>query len=130
MKATNTTKIRLTLCNLALFCTAAFAQPASVGPHPMALDHRDYRGTLVVYTPTEAREDGKDAYYYPHTSYEVYRDGHPFRHVDNGRTLEVETPDQVHLPQGNYEVVTQGEKVPVRIETGRKTVIHLADFQD
>lgn len=136
MKTTNNTKIRLTLFNLALLVTGAFAQTTSpLGPRPDALPHRDYLGTLVVYSATEARPDGKDTYYYPHTSYEVFRDGQPFKHIDNGRTLAVETPDRVALPKGDYTVVAQSEtagtvKLPVTIQTGRTTVIHLEEGQD
>lgn len=124
--------------NLALLTTVAFAQPTllnTVGPDTQTLQARDFVGTLEVFSATEAREDGKDAYYYPHTSYEVYRNGQSFRHVDNGRTLEIETPSRVTLPQGNYTVVAQSEtdgmvKVPVRIETGRATVLYLDGAQD
>jgi hypothetical protein len=126
-------KLLAIACNLALLTTGAIAQPTvldTVGPDTNILQASDYVGTLVVFTATEARADGKDAYYYPHTSYEVFRNGQPFRHVDNGRTLEVETPSRVILPKGHYEVMAQSEtegavKVPVKIETGRTTVVNL-----
>jgi|ERR1700733_9465731 hypothetical protein len=132
------TKPLVIACNLALLTTGAFAQPTllkAVGPDTQTLRARDFVGTLEVFTATEARADGKDAYYYPHTSYEVFRDGKPFRHVDNGRTLEIETPSRVTLQKGNYTVVAQSEadgtvKVPVKIETGRTTVVHLDRTQD
>ncbi len=132
------TKTLVIVCNLALLTTGAFAQPTllnAVGPDTQTLQARDFVGTLEVFSATEARADGKDAYYYPHTSYEVYRNGQPFQHVDNGRTLEMETPTRVTLPKGNYTVVAQSEAagtvtVPVRIETGRTTVVHLDGAQD
>jgi hypothetical protein len=134
----NYPKTLVIACNLALLTSVAFAQPTlldTVGPSTDTLQASDYAGTLIVYSATEARADGKDASYYPHTSYEVYFNGHPFRHVDNGRTLEVETPSRVALPRGNYLVVAQSGtdvtvKVPVRIETGRTAVLHLDRTQD
>ena len=120
-------------CSLALLTTVAFAQPTvlnAVGPETDTVQANDYVGTLIAYTATEQRADGAYTFRYPHTSYEVYRDGHPFRFVRNGQTLELETPTNVTLPKGNYVVVAQSEndgtvKVPVRIETGRTTVLHL-----
>jgi hypothetical protein len=118
---------------LALLTTGAVAQTtvlSEVGPDTRPLKASDYVGTLVVYSATDRDPEGKDTVYYSHTSYEVYRDGRPFRHVYNGHSLALENPTRVSLPKGDYVVVaqsaTQGTvKVPVKIETGRTTVLHL-----
>jgi hypothetical protein len=127
------TKALVIAGSLALLTTQAFAQPTllnAVGPVSDTTQASDYVGTLIVYTATEQRFDGAYTFRYPHTSYEVYRDGHPFRHVLNGQTLDLENPTNVVLPKGNYTVMAQSEtqgmvQVPVRIETGRTTVLHL-----
>jgi hypothetical protein len=131
-------KIFAIACNLALLTTGAFAQPTvlnAVGPETDTLQASDFVGTLTVYSATVQRATGSTTYVYPHTSYEVYRNGHPFRHVINRQSLDLETPTSVVLPKGNYVVVAQSDtqgmvNVPVRIETGRKTVLHLDGGQD
>ena len=134
MKTMN--RIHLILCNLALLGTTAFAAPlATLGPRPDALPDRDYVGTLVVFTATEQRPDGENTYRYPHTSYQVFRDGHLVRKVDNGNAQLNEIPSRVTLPKGLYTIVAQSEtagtvKLPVAIQTGRTTTIHLERPQD
>ena len=137
MKKTNTLVL---LFNLALLTTGAFAQPITLttpmGPRPAELAAADYVGTLKVFSATEAVPDGKDAYRYPHTSYEIYKaDGTRVRKVNNGRTLQIETPTAVTLPRGRYVIQAQAEtagliRIPVIIATGRTTTLHLEGPQD
>ncbi|HEX4138761.1 MAG TPA: hypothetical protein VHY09_00320 [Candidatus Methylacidiphilales bacterium] len=126
---TITARIRLAALNLLfLGTTVAFADDAAVGPRPEALPESDYVGTLVVYTATTERPDGGNTTRYPHTPYRIYQDGKLVRQVQNGQDIENETPTTVTLHRGRYTVVAQGRvRVPVLIETGRRTTLHLDD---
>ncbi len=74
-----------------------FVGESVVGP---ALVESGEPGTLVVYTKTDALEDG-DVFYYPHRPYEILNStGDLFRRVDNASGVNDETPAQVIILPG------------------------------
>jgi len=106
-----------------------------IGPRPLGLA-RDYVGFLEVYSATEEHTDGDNTYRYPHTDYQIFTsDGQLFKQVRNAIILSDETPERVSLPKGRYIVAAQSEtsgpvNVPVAIETGKTTVLHLERKKD
>jgi hypothetical protein len=106
-----------------------------IGPRPLGLA-RDYVGFLEVCSATEEHADGDNTYRYPHTDYQIFTsDGQLFKQVRNAITLSDESPERVTLPKGRYVVAAQSEtsglvNVPVVIETGKTTVLHLERQKD
>jgi hypothetical protein len=82
---------------------------------------------LTVYTATAwtTNDDGPSLLSY--TNYQIdATDGTLFKEVPNGQ----QEPTRVILPKGTYTVVAQSDtsgmvSVPVAIETGKLTVVHL-----
>ena len=83
------------------------------------------QGSLVVYSATDAFEDG-DVPYYAHSSYTIYTaDGKLFKNVENHISRSDEIPEVVALPVGSYMVEARSEKdgyvrVPVIIKAGQR----------
>jgi hypothetical protein len=88
------------------------------------------QGSLVVYSATDAFEDG-DLHYYAHSSYTIYTtDGKIFKNVENHLSSSDEIPEVVTLPVGSYVIEARSEsdgyvRVRVVIKTGRRTIIDL-----
>ena len=101
-----------------------------VGPRPLSSYRGKAHGFLKVYSATDAHGDG-DTVYYPHTAYSIYsEDGKLVKKVRNANSSTDEEPDLVTLPEGSYAVEAEAEhqasvKVPVIIEGGRLTSVHL-----
>jgi hypothetical protein len=72
-----------------------------------------------------------DPVWYQHSAYIIYDEqGKRVRHVGNTVGKWDETPQIVTLPAGRYTIKARAEgclavKVPVLIETGKTTVVHL-----
>jgi hypothetical protein len=120
---------------LALAILSGCASPpivlAPVGPAPVEKTAHVSTGRLQVFSAAEARADGDDTYYYPHTGYSIFSDvGRRLKYVNNHVGTMDESPAVVPLPTGHYRIVAQSEAygrvtVPVVIESGRTTTIHL-----
>src|SRR5213594_2109528 len=88
------------------------------------------QGSLVVYSATDAFDDG-GVPYYAHSSYAIYTtDGKLFKNVENHISRSDEIPEVVALPAGSYTVSARAEKqgyvrVPVLIKTGQRTILDL-----
>jgi hypothetical protein len=88
------------------------------------------QGSLVVYSATDAFEDG-DVPYYAHSSYTIYTaDGKLFKNVENHISRSVEIPEVVTLPVGSYVIEARSEsngyiQVRVVIKAGRRTILDL-----
>jgi hypothetical protein len=88
------------------------------------------QGSLVVYSATDAFEDG-DVPYYAHSSYTIYTtNGKLFKNVENHISRSDEIPEVVTLPVGSYVIEARSEKdgyvrVRVGIKPGRETVLDL-----
>jgi hypothetical protein len=88
------------------------------------------QGSLVVYSATDAFEDG-DVPYYAHSSYAIYAtNGKLFKDVENHISRSDEIPEVVTLPVGSYVIEARSERegyvrVRVVIKAGRRTILDL-----
>ena len=88
------------------------------------------QGSLVVYSATDAFEDG-DVPYYAHSSYAIYTtNGKLFKNVENHISRSDEIPEVVTLPVGSYVIEARSEtdgyvRVRVVIKAGRQTIVDL-----
>jgi len=88
------------------------------------------QGSLVVYSATDAFEDG-DVPYYAHSSYTIYTaDGKLFKNVENHISRSDEIPAVETLPVGSYVIEARSERdgyvrVRVVIKAGRQTILDL-----
>jgi hypothetical protein len=88
------------------------------------------QGSLVVYSATDAFEDG-DVPYYAHSSYAIYTtDGKPFKNVETHISSSDEIPEVVTLPVGSYGIEARSERdgyvrVRIVIKVGRRTTLDL-----
>jgi hypothetical protein len=116
-----------------LLTSCASAEPIviaePVGPAP-----RETVGLLIVYSATVPWPEvisGDDTYRNPHTGYEIYAsNGRPVKKVRNALSNWDEDPARVELPEGAYVVRALSQAcglvtVPVAIQTGRLTELHL-----
>jgi hypothetical protein len=88
------------------------------------------QGSLVVYSATDAFDDG-DVPYYAHSSYTIYTAGGKlFKNVENHISRSDEIPAVVTLPAGSYVIEARSERygyvrVRVVIKAGRQTIVDL-----
>jgi hypothetical protein len=88
------------------------------------------QGSLVVYSATDAFDDG-EVPYYAHSSYAIYTtDGRLFKNVENHMSNSDEIPEVVTLPVGSYVIEARSEtdgyvRVRVVIKAGRQTILDL-----
>jgi hypothetical protein len=84
----------------------------------------------VVYSATDAAEDG-EVPYYAHSSYAIYMtDGRLFKNVENHMSKSDVIPEVVALPVGSYVIEARSEtdgyvRVRVVIKAGRQTILDL-----
>jgi hypothetical protein len=104
--------------------------PAPTGSKPVALNWTG-QGWLRVYTATDIVPDGKTAFFYPHTGYEVYTEsGKLLEYVPNHVEATDESATLLQIHAGRYRVLAQSERynavsVPVVIQPGKITEVHL-----
>ena len=85
------------------------------------------QGSLVVYSATDAFDDG-GVPYYAHSSYAIYTtDGKLFKNVQNHISNNDEIPEVVTLPVGSYVIEARSEsdgyvRLRVIIKAGRQTI--------
>lgn len=102
-----------------------------VGPAPAK--HAVYvpTGRLRVLTATETHEIGDNTYYYPHSGYRIYDpNGKLWKFIPNHIGLMDQSAALVKIPAGRYRIGAESESygvvtVPVLIEAGKTTVVHL-----
>jgi hypothetical protein len=88
------------------------------------------QGSLVVYSATDAFDDG-GVPYYAHSSYAIYTtDEKLFKNVENHISSSDEIPEVVTLPTGLYVIEARSERdgyvrVPVVIKAGQQTMVDL-----
>lgn len=88
------------------------------------------QGSLVVYSATDAFNDG-GVLYNAHSSYAIYTtDGKLFKNVENHISNSDEIPEVVTLPAGSYVIEARSERdgfvrVRIVIKPGRQTILDL-----
>jgi hypothetical protein len=103
----------------------------SVGPGPTRPEAFAPKGYLQVFSDTETHVIGDGPPYYPHTGYSIHDEsGKLVQFVPNHIGDMDESPSIVTIPAGNYNVVARSSAygrvtVPVAIQSGRTTVVHL-----
>jgi hypothetical protein len=105
---------------------------APVGPNPAREPAPTTGGQLQVYSALQRFDEGDNLCWYQHTDYTIYQHGKLFKRVSNAVGYYETRPRLVTLPPGNYIVVAEGRdslrmRVPVKIERGEITRIHLDD---
>ena len=125
----------LSVATVALVASCASAPPTivheTVGPGPTVVNE-EHNGFLKVYSATEWVADDDWPSLLKYTNYQIdATDGTSFKKVPN----DEQDPTRVILPRGTYTVValsdTSGKvSVPVAIETGKTTVVHLEREKD
>ena len=118
-----------------LLASCASAPPTivheTVGPGPTVVNE-EHNGFLKVYSATEWMADDDGPSLLKYTNYQIdATDGTSFKKVPN----DEQDPTRVILPRGTYTVVAQSGtsgtvSVPVAIETGKTTVLHLEREKD
>jgi hypothetical protein len=127
-------------CLLALLvgCSSTPVALAPVGPYPAGNERIVSKGELQVFSnPAEQsaneNQGSKDPVWYQHTDYNIYNlQGKLVKHVDNTNGHYEQAPRRVNLAPGRYIVKAQAKdylqvEVPVTIERGRTTRVHLDD---
>jgi hypothetical protein len=120
-------------------CVTSPVVLAPVGPNPNGRINDGPMGALQVFSSEDAQTDDQnqagdgEPFWYQHSEYSIYDlHGKRLKHVDNVTGHYSETPKQIALPVGKYLVKAQAKdyswvKVPVMIEHGRTTRVHLDD---
>ena len=114
-------------------CASAPVVLAPIGPNPAGSADAATDGRLEVYSALEGRSEGNNPAWYQPTGYDLCdAHGKPICHVNNTTGNYARSPRPLALPAGKYLVKAQGKadqwlEVPVWIEHGRTTRIHLAD---
>jgi hypothetical protein len=114
-------------------CTSQRVALAPVGPNPESGVAPGHAGYLEVFSEREPVMEGDDPIFYQHTEYRIYDDrGKLVKDVGNTNGHFDTSPRLVSLPPGRYSVKARAEDyltvlVPVVIERGRTTSVHLDD---
>lgn len=119
--------------SLLIGCSSTPVALAPVGPNPLGNRTADAMGNLQVYSSLVGRVEGDNPTWFQHTDYEICGlHGNELKRVDNTVAYYEQAPPQVPLPPGRYLVKAQAQdyfrvSVPVEIESGRTTRVHLDD---
>ena len=125
----------LSVATAVLVASCSSAPPTivheTVGPGPTVVNQQ-HNGFLKVYSATESMADDDGFSLLRYTNYQIdAADGTFFKEVPN----DDQEPTRVILPKGTYTVVARSDtsgmvSVPVAIETGKTTVLHLERQKD
>lgn len=118
---------------LATSCATQRVALAPVGPDPESAVTAGSAGYLRVFSEREPVMEGDDPVFYQHTEYRIYDTrGKLVKDVGNTNGHFDTSPRRVALVPGHYTVKASAEDyltvlVPVVIERGRTTSVHLDD---
>jgi len=121
------------LVSLLVGCSSTPVALAPVGPNPVGSESMAFKGELQVFSSLVGRSEGDNPTWNQHTDYYIYSSqGKLVKHVDNTIGYYASAPRLIALPAGSYLVKAQAEDylsvdVPVVIERGRTTRVHLDD---
>jgi hypothetical protein len=126
------------LVSLLVGCSSTPVALAPVGPNPFGSQRMASKGELQVFSCLVAQSDdqnqgSEDPVWYQHSDYNIYNlHGKLLKRVNNTIGHYEQTPRRVALPAGRYIVKAQANddlqvKLPVTIEPGRTTRVHLDD---
>jgi hypothetical protein len=121
------------LVSLLAGCSSTPVALAPVGPNPAVGGSQGAEGGLQVYSGLVGRSEGNNPAWYQHSGYYLYdAGGKRVQRVDNITGYYEQAPRQMVLPAGKYLVKAQAKdyfwvEVPVTIESGHTTRIHLDD---
>jgi hypothetical protein len=121
-----------------LGCSSTPVAVAPIGPNPVGSERLASTGELEVFSNLAEQSDNenqgsRDPAWYQHSDYNIYNlQGKLVKHVDNSVGHYEQAPRRVALPAGRYLVKAQAKdylqvEVPVTIQRGRTTRIHLDD---
>jgi hypothetical protein len=114
-------------------CASAPVVTAPVGPNPLSVGNGSGDGQLEVFSALASRSEGDDPTWRQYSSFFLYNDaGHLVRKVVNADGYYSRGPHVMSLAAGRYLVKARAKdylwvKVPVVIESGRMTEVHLND---
>ncbi|MGD0813785.1 MAG: hypothetical protein ABSA83_09290 [Verrucomicrobiota bacterium] len=118
-------------------CASRPVVVAPVGPNPNGIQSQASTGSLQVFSRMAARDDDQNMagdgipIWHQYTEYRIYQpDGKLVKTVINSVGHYSDRAEVVALPPGSYMVKAQAKdyfwvNVPVRIEPGRTTRVHL-----
>lgn len=117
-------------------CSSTPVVLAPVGPNPTGIRSAASQGELQVFSSLEEESDDQnqgssDPIWHQHTDYTIYdTQGNRVERVDNTTGHYARSPRLVALPAGQYVVKAEAKdyfvaEVPVTIEPGRTTKVHL-----
>jgi hypothetical protein len=121
------------LGSLLVGCSTVPVAFAPVGPNPAGDQTLAATGQLQVFSSLVGRVEGNNPTWYQHSDYAICDlHGKLLKRVDNTAGYYEGAPSKVTLPAGRYLVKAQAQdypwvKVPVEIESGRITRVHLDD---
>ena len=126
------------LISLLVGCSSTPVAIGPVGPNPAGSERMTSKGELEVFSNLAEQSDDQnqgstDPVWYQHTDYRVYDlHGKLVKRVSNANGHYGRAPRRVALPAGQYLVRAQAKdylqvEVPVTIERGRTTRVHLDD---
>jgi hypothetical protein len=114
-------------------CASTPVAVARVGPNPSGLNDHGNLGHLEVFSALVGRTEGDNPTWLQHRNYVIYdQNGKRIKLVINRPGYYAEQPRLVSLLPGRYIVQAEAKdylsvKVPVIIEAGRTTRVHLDD---
>jgi hypothetical protein len=128
------------LVSLLVGCSSTPVALAPIGPNPAGNERIASKGELQVFSNLAEQSDNENQgstdpapLWHQHADYNLYdMQGKLVKHVDNTVGHYEQAPRRVVLPAGRYLVKARAKdylqvEVPVTIERGRTTRVHLDD---
>jgi hypothetical protein len=114
-------------------CASSPVALAPVGPNPAGQISQNRNGQLEVFSALRWRSEGDNPAWPQHTDYDICNpQGKAVKHVANAVGHYAEAARLISLPAGKYVVKAHAKdylwvEVPVVVEAGRITKVHLDD---
>lgn len=117
--------------------SGCISNPMALGPvrpnpiSPMVSSQKGYLQVFSAIVKSIPMASDDPTTFNLHSSYDIYDEsGKALKYVPNHASNMDESPDQASLASGNYYIIAESSccgsvKVPVVIQTGKTTVVHL-----